>query len=86
MGDDCEYKHDIEQLKTDRTRLQEQYKDIKEDLSEIKHDLKNIIHNGIIDQKVEAAVSRLFLRFLLAAAGSGGIIAAIISWLSNAGL
>ena len=80
---ECIHRDDIEQLKTDRTRLQGQYKDIKEDLSEIKADLKNIIHNGIIDKKVEAAVSRLFLKFILAATGSGGVVAAIIAWLNS---
>ena len=83
--DDCIYKNDIEELKKDRTVLQEQFKAIKEDTSEIRADVKELIHNGIIDKKVESAVAKLFFRFLLAAIGSGGGIAAFVSWLANRG-
>ena len=83
--DDCIYKNDIEELKKDRTVLQEQFKAIKEDTSEIRADVKELIHNGIIDKKVESAVAKLFFRFLLAAIGSGGGIAAVVSWLASRG-
>jgi len=83
--DECKYKNDIEQLKTDRTTLQQQYSGIKEDLSEIKADIRELLHNGVIDKKVESAVAKLFFRFVLAAIGSGGGVAAFISWLANRG-
>jgi hypothetical protein len=83
--DDCIYKNDIEVLKKDRTVLQEQFKAIKEDTTEIRADVKELIHNGIIDKKVESAVAKLFFRFVLAAIGSGGGIAAFVSWLASRG-
>lgn len=83
--DECRYQNDIETLKKDRTILQEQYKAIKEDTQEIKTDVKELIHNGIIDKKVESAVAKLFFRFVLAAIGSGGGVAAFISWLASRG-
>ena len=83
--DECIYKNDIETLKKDRTNLQEQFKAIKEDTTEIRSDVKELIHNGIIDKKVESALARLFFRFVLAAIGSGGAVAAFVSWLANRG-
>ncbi len=83
--DDCIYKNDIEVLKKDRTVLQEQFKAIKEDTTEIRADLKGLINNGIIDKKVESALARLFFRFVLAAIGSGGAVAAFVSWLASRG-
>jgi len=82
---ECIYKDDIETLKKDRTILQEQFKAIKEDTTEIRADVKELIHNGIIDKKVESAIARLFFRFVLAAIGSGGAVAAFVSWLVNRG-
>jgi hypothetical protein len=83
--DDCIYKNDIEVLKKDRTVLQEQFKAIKEDTTEIRADVKELIYNGIIDKKVESALARLFFRFVLAAIGSGGAVAAFVSWLASRG-
>ena len=83
--DECIYKNDIETLKKDRTILQEQFKAIKEDTTEIRTDVKELIHNGIIDKKVESALARLFFRFVLAAIGSGGAVAAFVSWLASRG-
>ena len=83
--DDCIYKNDIEELKKDRTVLQEQFKAIKEDTTEIRADLKGLINDGIIDKKVESALARLFFRFVLAAIGSGGAVAAFVSWLASRG-
>ena len=83
--DECKFKDDIEVLKKDRTILQEQFKAIKEDTTEIHSDVKELIHNGIIDKKVESALARLFFRFVLAAIGSGGAVAAFVSGLTSRG-
>lgn len=85
MGEECKYEDDIKILKKDTTILQEQFKAIKEDTTEIRADLKGLINNGIIDKKVESALARLFFRFVLAAIGSGGAVAAFVSWLASRG-
>ena len=83
--DECKFEDDIKILKKDTTILQEQFKAIKEDTTEIRADLKGLINNGIIDKKVESALARLFFRFVLAAIGSGGAVAALVSWLTSRG-
>ena len=80
MSENCKYEDDIQQLKTDRTIQATQYAYIRKDLDEIKKDLRNLLHNGIIDKKVEACIGRMMWRLFLAAAASGGGIAAIISY------
>jgi len=83
--DECKYRNDIEQLKTDNAITKTITNEIREDVREMKADLKQLLNNGVIDKKVESAVAKLFFRFMLAAVTSGGGIAAVISWFAGRG-
>lgn len=83
--EDCKYKEEIKQLETDNAVTKTVIVEMREDVREMKTDLKELLHNGVIDKKVESAVAKLFFRFVMAAIGSGGGIAAFISWLATRG-
>lgn len=83
--DECKYRNDIEQLKTDNTITKTITNEIREDVREMKADLKQLLNNGVIDKKVESAIAKLFFRFMFAAITSSGGIAAFVSWLAGRG-
>jgi len=82
---DCKYEEKIKQLATDNAVTKTVIVEMRDDIREVKTDVKELLHNGVIDKKVESAVAKLFFRFVMAAIGSGGGIAAFISWLATRG-
>jgi len=82
---ECKYEEKIKQLATDNAVTKTVIVEMRDDIREVKTDVKELLHNGVIDKKVESAVAKLFFRFVMAAIGSGGGIAAFISWLATRG-
>jgi hypothetical protein len=77
----CEYKEDIEQLKTDRTETKILLKEIRSDVQEMKADMKDI-KNGFVERKVETAIDvrlgKLLWKLILAIVGSSGATAGVL--------
>lgn len=88
--DDCPYAEVIEHLKESVNKQDVRNSYESEDIKTIKTDLKAVkamITNGYLEDKINASIERyigkLTIKFLLAAMGSGGVVAAIMTYIVN---